>query len=161
MLSANAVVAVIAAIVAVAGVLVQYLNARSWEVRRHLRDARLPAYAKFLQAASAYFAELQDQNDLKTRRLHREPLTGADVRSFQQAMRTHLGEVKLVGPDIVEEAAQLMNDTLYAWDEDQPVSGTGPRLSSFADFEDKYRKHRKEYEDAAKDVFIARERVRT
>lgn len=159
MLSANAVVAVVAAVVAVAGVLVQYLNARNWEVRRWARDARRPAYVNFLQAANAYFAELQDLNESKTSRLPRVSPTGADIRQFKQAMRAHLGEIKLVGPNEVEKPAQRMNDTLYAWDEDDPVGGTGPRLRTFDEFQEQYRGHRKDFEEAFKRVFPARERL--
>jgi hypothetical protein len=106
--------------VAVTGVLIQYLNGRSWEARRWTRDARLPQYTAFLMASNSYFSALQEREVSEGERGVR--LTGDAVQGYQLAMRAALAAIRLLGPDAVEQAAQFMNNTLYAWDRGDPVA---------------------------------------
>lgn len=149
-------VAVVAALVAVVGVLIQYLNARSWEARRWTRDARYPEYRQFLLAANSYFAALQRREKEPSSELRLQQLSGSDIVEYQRLMRASLAAIRLLGPDSVEQAAQMMNNTLYAWDKGAPVGSSGKILEGFDDFQAYYRHYRQRYLEAARLVFASR-----
>ena len=89
MTSVPGILAIIATFVAVTGVLIQYLNGRSWEARRWTRDARLPKYTEFLMASNSYFAALQERERSEEERGVR--LSGDAVQGYQNAMRAAFG----------------------------------------------------------------------
>jgi hypothetical protein len=152
----NGAVAIVAAVVAVASVLFQYLNARNWEARRWMRDARLPQYVDFLLAANLYFAALQKREKAESAEERGRKLEGADAIEFQRLMRAALAAITLLGPERVTGAARLMNNTLYAFDKGQLVGGTGERIANLERFNESYRGHREIYIEGCRRTLLAR-----